>query len=1040
MSSRAVDDDIIVRRFGGWSATPRQLMARGAAITGELRRLAVVLLGEAAAQAGPAPDAPDPEPLRRAVAPYGGRVEQLAGGATVIVLEADRQVATDQAAQAARCALAVAALAGGRPMALAMGRAASTSKLPEQDVIERAARLLAHGADAPGGAPGGRPPIALDEGIAGLLDARFDVIERAAGFSLCGERALDAGARTLLGRPTACVGRDWELGALAALLDECVDERSAHAAVVLAAAGMGKSRLASEFVSRVRQRPDAVAIWVGRGDSLRAGSTLDLLAQALRGALGIRGGEPLAERRDKIRARVAEHVPAGAQPRVAAFLAELVGAPFSADEAGGAALRAARQDARLMSEQMCKAWLDFLGAEAAARPVLLVLEDLHWGDFGTVRFIEVALRERRDLPWMVLALARPSLHEVFPKLWSERGNAQQIRLPGLGRKASERLVCQVLGDAVPAQVMERLVTRADGNAFYLEELIRAAAEGKEATAPDTVLAMVETRIAQLPEATRRVLRAASVFGEVCWEDGVAALLGGAAVGKWLDKLVSQEVLAPRPDGRLPGERELAFRHALLREGAYATLTEEDRRRGHRLAGEWLEQHGETDPMVLAGHFERGGEGGRAARYYLRAAQQAIHALDPQAMMTRAGLGLGCAPTDELRHALLGMRCEAALFSSPLLGVVMADAEELMRSAPPGGVPWAQAIVPYLTGLLRAGRMADVRGVVERLRTATPAPEAIPALAVAHLSMLYVLDLLGWLAEGNALVARFSEVLGPLEARTPRARFYWSLLHSVRSSLASEAPWDGLRHCEQMREVHEAIGGERVLVCTQLFGGMNLWFLGAHADAERMLLACPSADEGMGQSASVRRFCLTWLLAERGALDEARTCAAELAEAGRAHQDRLEESRGRWALAEVLRRSGDLEGAEREIAAARPLVPPIEQPGALATLARLRLAQGRAEEALAAAEDAAARYAAMGGCGLFRGAFVRLAHAEALHATGAHDAARRAIADARARVHAMADRIEDPAYRRSFLASVPEHARTLELASAWLGEPAPGASP
>jgi hypothetical protein len=110
---------------------------------------------------------------------------------------------------------------------------------------------------------------------------------------------------------------------------------------------------------------------------------------------------------------------------------------------------------------------------------------------------------------------------------------------------------------------------------------------------------------------------------------------------------------------------------------------------------------------------------------------------------------------------------------------------------------------------------------------------------------------------------------------------------------------------------------------------------------------------------------------------------------------------------------------------------------LATLAGLRLAQGRAADALAAAEQAMARYAAMGACGVFRAAFVRLAHAEALHATGAHDAARAAIAQARARVLAIAGRISDPDYRAGFLAHVPENARTLALAATWLGEPAGG---
>src|SRR6185295_141363 len=200
---------------------------------GDRRRVSVVLLGRAE-------PAPDEAVLRQAIGRYGGRLAPRSDGTTAVVLESDQQMASDQAAQTARLALVLAAT--GRPIALAMGTVSSASNLPEQDVIERASRLLAR-------ADGDAPAIALDEVIAGLLDARFDVVERDAGLVLRSERVLMQGARTLLGRPTALVGRDWELGALTANLDQCIDERRAHAVVVIAAAGMGKSRLAAELVS-----------------------------------------------------------------------------------------------------------------------------------------------------------------------------------------------------------------------------------------------------------------------------------------------------------------------------------------------------------------------------------------------------------------------------------------------------------------------------------------------------------------------------------------------------------------------------------------------------------------------------------------------------------------------------------------------------------------------------------------------------------------------------------------------------------------------
>ena len=1021
---------------------------------GERRLLAVVMLGPPEQEDGLTEGA-----LRRAVAPYGGRLEQLADGSTVAVLDADRQVATDHAARAARCALALSALARHRPLVIAMGRTESGHGLPDGDVIARASRLLAHEVR-----PGDLAPIALDEISAGLLDARFDVIERSEtgggdpdGFAggaggsasrgikhesqlrLRGERAVMQGARTLLGRPTSCVGRDWELGALASMLDECIEEPAARATVVTAAAGMGKSRLGAEFVSRARQRHPDVAVWVGRGDSLRAGSTLDLLAQALRGELGLHEGEPLSVRHDKLRARVAERVPPADRDRVAAFLGELVDAPMADDNgaagAASAALRAARQDAQLMSEQMRRAWLDFLGAEVAAHPVLLVLDDLHWGDFGTVRFIDAALRDLSEQPWMVLALARPELFEVFPRLWAERQNVQEVRLKELGRRAGERLVRQVLGDTVGGDTVERLVQQADGNAFYLEELIRAVAEGKHAALPETVVAMVETRLARLPPEARRVLRAASVFGEVCWDGGVALLLGEAmapaAVGEWLATLVDQELLVARPDSRFPGERELAFRHALLREGAYATLTADDGRVAHRLAGAWLEQHGEGNPMVLAGHFERGGEPAHAAGYYLRAAQQANHVLDFAAALARSALGLACAPPPEIRIALLGLRCEA---SQATQQVRMDEVEELLRLAPRGSVPWGQGLLASNLGMLLAGRIEDLLASIDWLRDVTPAPDAAGWMSLVLLSGIVILDFFGRVRQGTALEQSFLAHVRARGDQEPFARVWWHTAMGTRSSYAHDDPWAALEHGAAIQPIFDAIGGEIIFVDMQVLRGMNQWYLGALAPAAQTLEAVPVADVVMGIASSLRRFILSWVYADLGALAEARALATQLAESGRAHHTPLEEARGRWVLAEALRRDGDLDGAEREIQVAIAMAVPLEHPGILATVSAIRLGQGRAAEALAAAEDALARCAAMGGCGMFRGAFVRLAHAEALHATGALDAARTALADARARLCAIADKIADPDHRTSFLERAPENARTLALARAWLGDP------
>ena len=445
--------------------------------------------------------------------------------------------------------------------------------------------------------------------------------------------------RTLLGKPTSCVGRDRELGVLVGRFDECVEGPAAEAALVVAGAGVGKSRLSSELVRSLRARYPDVEVWTGHGDAIRAGSAFALLGQALRSAVNVADGEPLAVRRSKLQARVARHVPEGDQARVAWFLGELMGIPFPDDDSP--MLRAARQDAMSMNEHIDRAWRDFLRAETDVHPVLLVLESLHWGDLPTVRLVDGALRDLKGQRFMVLALARPEVHDIFPRLWAER-SFMEIRLKELSAKASANLIREALGAEVGDETLRRIVDLADGNAFYLEELIRAVAEGSSPALPPTVLAMVTARLEGLDSEARRALRAASVFGETFWSGGATALLGGESrstnVESWFTALSEREVLVRRPASRFPGEREYRFRHALLREGAYAMLTDADRTLGHRLAGAWLEQRGETDPMALAEHFERGGDRSRAVRCFLRAAEQAHWGNDADAAIARAERG------------------------------------------------------------------------------------------------------------------------------------------------------------------------------------------------------------------------------------------------------------------------------------------------------------------------------------------------------------------------------------------------------------------
>jgi hypothetical protein len=582
--------------------------------------------------------------LQNAAQAHRARLQVLRDGSVVTMITGEG-TATDLAARSARCALAIQELLSDPCVALATGWDEIDGSQPVGQVIDRAS---AHLAAREGGGPQARHAVLLDPMTAALLGPRFDIREDERGPLLVGEREPLEEVRTLLGRPIPCVGRDRELRALHDVFDECVAEPCAQAVLVTAAAGIGKSRLRQDFVQRLRERGTPSEIWIAHADALRAGAPLASLGQMVRRTAQIVDGEPLMRRREKLTARVTRSVDPASQARVSEFLGEIVGAPFPAEDS--VELRAARQDPILMGDQTRRAWLDFLQAECLAHPVVLVLEDLHWGDLSTIEYIDAALRVLRDRPVFVLALARSEIREKFPGLWADR-RMTELRLRELSQRACERLVRAALGEEAPAPRVAEIVRRAAGHAFLLEELVRAAAEGRDVWAvPETVLAMVQVRIEGLDTESRLLLRAGSVLGEVFWRGAVARLLGQERDRPELDARLSElerrEWIARQPEPSFHDEVEYVFRHALVREAAYGMLTEADRRLGHRLAGAWLEQAGEQDAAVLAEHFERGGELGAAGDHFERAAEQALEANDLDGVITHVGRALACEPGQE----------------------------------------------------------------------------------------------------------------------------------------------------------------------------------------------------------------------------------------------------------------------------------------------------------------------------------------------------------------------------------------------------------
>jgi predicted ATPase len=330
-------------------------------------------------------------------------------------------------------------------------------------------------------------------------------------------------------------------------------------------------------------------------------------------------------------------------------------------------------------------------AELAHGPLVLQLEDVHWADLGSVRAIDYLLSALSQRPLLVLATARPDVRELYPDLWHRR-SLREIRLGGLPDADVHRLISLRLGDDLAGDARARIAQHARGNAFLLRELIRAQAEGRGDETPETALGVVQSRLRAFHPDARRVLRAASVLGESFTSAALAFLLGDAAdqgdIERWLDLLAAREVVRRRDDGP-GGKGTFVFSHALVRDAAYDMLTISDRKLGHRLAAEWLEGSGRSQPTIVAQHYDLAGERAAAGRSYLRATFDAFAIGDFPATAASAERAL----TFELPPLLRGHLLAVAAHAYRLTGDVQASrrlSAEALRVLPPNTPLWWQA--------------------------------------------------------------------------------------------------------------------------------------------------------------------------------------------------------------------------------------------------------------------------------------------------------------------------------------------------------------
>jgi predicted ATPase len=324
----------------------------------------------------------------------------------------------------------------------------------------------------------------------------------------------------------------------------------------------------------------------------------------------------------------------------------------------------------------------FVEALAQNGPTLIVFDDVHWAHPSMLDLIESLAARTKELPILFMCLARLELLDTRPAWGSAQTSSFTIRLDPLSTDEGHALAAW-LSSAQGVEVAEKIEAAAGGNPLFIEEMSYWVAEGGgDGALPTTVKAMIAARIDALPKEERAVLNDASVVGKVFWRGVLAGLgVGGDTLDDVLESLEYRDVIRSQPSSSVEGDREFVFKHMLIRDVAYATLTRDARKSRHRAVAGFFEQtmpDSDTIAALLAYHWMEAGDNERAVGYLLSAAEQAELRWANAEAVDLYGEALSLLPPeDQARRRTIALRRSVA---STRYFHAVADEEQLRRTS------------------------------------------------------------------------------------------------------------------------------------------------------------------------------------------------------------------------------------------------------------------------------------------------------------------------------------------------------------------------
>jgi predicted ATPase/class 3 adenylate cyclase len=393
--------------------------------------------------------------------------------------------------------------------------------------------------------------------------------------------------------PTPFIGRTGELALLEQTFTRTVQESSVQLVTVTGEPGVGKSRLTSEFFTWIDELPDFVFWRHGRCLPYGEGITFWALGEIVKAHAGILESDPPDEAARKLSETVDAVIEQASEREwVKSRLAPLVGTETTTPATD--------------RSEAFTAWRTFLESVASTRPLILLVEDLHWADEAMLEFVEHLVDWSTDIPLLVLCTARPELYERHPDWGGGKRNSTTIGLSPLSSDETAKLISALLSETVlPAETQQALLERSGGNPLYAEEFVRMLldrgilerrgravelASDAEIPVPDTVQALIAARIDTLAPARKSLMHDASVVGKVFWSGAVASMSGRPEdeVRQGLHELARKELVRPSRRPSIEGQSEYSFWHILVRDVAYGQIPRAARAGKHRAAAEWIE--------------------------------------------------------------------------------------------------------------------------------------------------------------------------------------------------------------------------------------------------------------------------------------------------------------------------------------------------------------------------------------------------------------------------------------------------------------------